>query len=80
MTDIFVWVKQRRDILIHTSVKLVTLYSSRPPPPQADFNPHEREARDFAIFACAVDFMILIHTSVKLVTPGELGAEIFGLF
>ena len=35
-----------RNILIHTSVKLVTRYIRRNPTFRVDFNPHEREARD----------------------------------
>ena len=57
------------EILIHTSVKLVTA-----PPLDEEvsleyFNPHEREARDTNALAVGKDAeCILIHTSVKLVT------------
>ena len=56
-------------ILIHTSVKLVTLPVIVYFCVENDFNPHEREARDPAYcvpYPLAV--FILIHTSVKLVT------------
>ena len=36
-------------ILIHTSVKLVTLHLRRGRSPRHNFNPHEREARDVSI-------------------------------
>ena len=38
------------------------------PPCQADFNPHEREARDLMLLVDFFTAPILIHTSVKLVT------------
>ena len=58
-------------ILIHTSVKLVTHRESETQHALADFNPHEREARDDAQRCLCRGIGILIHTSVKLVTPRE---------
>ena len=43
MADTYV---QEFDILIHTSVKLVTKYGQAGAIERTDFNPHEREARD----------------------------------
>ena len=57
-------------ILIHTSVKLVTLRLGDALAGGFHFNPHEREARDLSGAALiVVSNDILIHTSVKLVTP-----------
>ena len=60
---------KRGEILIHTSVKLVTSSCISRITARSHFNPHEREARDsngeYVMKASAV---ILIHTSVKLVT------------
>ena len=56
------------DILIHTSVKLVTHSDICSPGGAENFNPHEREARDVVIPPIIGDANILIHTSVKLVT------------
>ena len=58
----------RIDILIHTSVKLVTLMDFFNVPLSTDFNPHEREARDRGVNTDRRIRPILIHTSVKLVT------------
>ena len=55
-------------ILIHTSVKLVTGLFQRRQLVWLDFNPHEREARDVYSFQAPLEVGILIHTSVKLVT------------
>ncbi len=56
------------DILIHTSVKLVTPATSTAQGRGVYFNPHEREARDLVPHDVVVVEFILIHTSVKLVT------------
>ena len=56
-------------ILIHTSVKLVTLPLRRKRRDCDHFNPHEREARDrLRSRKTRRRRGILIHTSVKLVT------------
>ena len=55
-------------ILIHTSVKLVTGAAHLAALIKGHFNPHEREARDFALYIEPLIAPILIHTSVKLVT------------
>ena len=56
-------------ILIHTSVKLVTYLASACAATGRHFNPHEREARDQEKADQQAAMEILIHTSVKLVTP-----------
>ena len=68
--DVNVWSKNcGGEILIHTSVKLVTSRYNRPWPPAIHFNPHEREARDCGRNGQGKSsILILIHTSVKLVT------------
>ena len=55
-------------ILIHTSVKLVTVRVQGFICSLYDFNPHEREARDMVFVLSEAGKNILIHTSVKLVT------------
>ena len=53
-------------------MKLVTFYALERGRKSNDFNPHEREARDFEGYASTFgNIDILIHTSVKLVTEEE---------
>ena len=55
MTRVEVVVVLADGILIHTSVKLVTLIDFFSVPSSTDFNPHEREARDVILeseFTC----------------------------
>ena len=49
-------------------MKLVTRLTCINSPYIRDFNPHEREARDYVAILDPGKNIILIHTSVKLVT------------
>ena len=67
-------------ILIHTSVKLVTGRQLSQGRTWANFNPHEREARDIVLILGESFQGILIHTSVKLVTMSAIkGSQSLGI-
>ena len=71
------FIDARTGILIHTSVKLVTLHAAYIIHRLCNFNPHEREARDKKPSVTCVVYDILIHTSVKLVTKIHISRAIW---